>query len=55
MPRVQDEQERPDNPVHFHHLGNCSCIALPPDILVGRLVVKVLALYFRITANFFSH
>ncbi len=36
----------PDNPVHFHRLDNCSCIVLPSDVHVGRLVGKVLALYF---------
>ena len=46
MPRTQDAEERPDNPVHFHRLDNRSCIVLPSDILVGRLVVKVLTLYF---------
>ncbi len=24
MPWMHDAEERPDNPVHFHHLGNCS-------------------------------
>ncbi len=46
MPRTQDAEERPDNPVHFHRLDNRSRIVLPSDILVGRLVVKVLTLHF---------
>ncbi len=40
MPRTQDAEERPDNPVHFHHLDNCSCVVLTSSVPAGRLAVK---------------
>jgi hypothetical protein len=33
MPRTQDAEERPDNPVHFHRLDNRSSTAVPDAVL----------------------
>ncbi len=71
MPWMHDAEERPDNPVHFHHLGNCSCIVLgccswrnstssfpgvvPSDVPVGRLVAKVLTTAHQQTNNLRLH